>query len=253
VRSQPQDRVLIIIPAFNEEQALPAVLADLARADIGADVLVIDDGSADRTSEVARQGGARVATLPFNLGIGGALRTGFRFAARNDYDCAIQFDADGQHLASEIPFLRAAIRQGVNVVIGTRFARDDRAYTVGRVRGGGMRALRLLILVLSGIRLSDTSSGFRAFDRRAIEFFAASYPAEYMDSVEALLLALQSGLEVQEVPVRMRERQGGVASNRSWKLAYHYIRVVVVLASSVRLSRRAARGARLPEPTAPTV
>jgi len=236
------DRMLIIIPAYNEEQALPGVLADLACIE-GVDVLVIDDGSADRTSQVAREGGAYVATLPFNLGIGGALRTGFRYAARHGYTCAVQFDADGQHLAPEIEVLRGALHEGADIVIGTRFAGDDQSYAVGKVRSGGMRVLRMLILLLAGDRLSDTSSGFRGFNRRAIELFASSYPAEYLDSVEALLLALQSGLRVREVPVRMRERQGGVASNRSWKLAYHYVRVVVVLASSVRLSRAAGRRA----------
>jgi glycosyltransferase involved in cell wall biosynthesis len=237
-------RTLIMIPAFNEEAALPGVLADLARAG-ELDVLVVDDGSVDRTSQVARAAGARVATLPFNLGIGGALRTGFRYAARQGYDCAVQFDADGQHVATEIATLRARLDDRTDVVIGTRFSGGHQDYEVGRVRGGGMRLLRMLILLLSGNRLSDTSSGFRAFNRHAIEFFATSYPAEYMDSVEALLLALQSGLRVCEVPVKMRERQAGLPSNRSWKLAYHYVRVLVVLASSVRSSRSVARRAAL--------
>lgn len=244
-------RMLIIIPAYNEEQALPHVLAELAGLS-DADVLVIDDGSVDRTSEVARAGGAFVATLPFNLGIGGALRTGFRYAARRGYTWAVQFDADGQHLAPEVDVLRRALADGADVVIGTRFAGDDQSYAVSKVRGGGMRMLRILILLLSGDRLSDTSSGFRGFSRRAIELFAGSYPAEYMDSVEALLLALQSGLRVQEVPVKMRERQAGVASNRSWRLAYHYVRVVVVLASSFRLSRNSGRRAPSAELTSPT-
>lgn len=234
----PPSRFLVIIPAYNEEHALPAVLDDL-RALEDADVLVVDDGSADRTSDVARDGGALVATLPFNLGIGGALRTGFRYAEREGYRCAVQFDADGQHLADQVQVLRDALDGGANVVIGSRFADSTQRYSVGRLRGSGMRSLRLLVLLLSGSRLSDTSSGFRCFDRTAISLFAQEYPAEYMDSVEALLLALQRGLVVREVPVRMLERQGGVPSNRSWKLAYHYVRVLVVLASSVRRRRRA--------------
>jgi glycosyltransferase involved in cell wall biosynthesis len=237
-------RVLVVIPAWNEEQALPAVLREL-RDHPGLDVLVVDDGSADRTSAVALAEGALVATLPYNLGIGGALRTGFRYAARQGYRTAIQFDADGQHRADQIPALLAGLAGGADIVIGTRFASDQSTYAVGRVRGGAMRLLRLLILLLSGSRMTDTSSGFRAFNRKAIELFAGSYPAEYMDSVEALLLALQSGLVAREVPVQMRERLGGTASQHSWRLVYHYVRVVVVLASSVRLSKSARADRRL--------
>lgn len=229
-------RVLVIVPAYNEQDALPAVLDDLASLDF-VDVLVVDDGSVDATSHVARARGVAVATLPYNLGIGGALRTGFRHAARSGYQRAIQFDADGQHRADQIGLLLAGLEDGVDLVIGTRFASADAAYSVGRVRGGAMRGLRVFVSLLSGTRLSDTSSGFRAFNRRSLELFATSYPAEYMDSVEALLLALQAGLAVREVPVEMRERAGGQASNRSWRLAYHYLRVLVVMASGVRLSR----------------
>lgn len=229
-------RVLVIVPAFNEQAALPAVLDDLATlADV--DVLVVDDGSTDATTEVARGRGVAVATLPYNLGIGGALRTGFRHAQRGGYQYAVQFDADGQHRADQIERMLAGLQDGVDLVIGTRFAGGGSDYTVSRVRGGAMRGLRAIVALLSGTRLSDTSSGFRAFNGRALDLFAASYPAEYMDSVEALLLALHAGLVVREVPVVMRERAGGQASHRSWRLAYHYLRVLVVLASSIRFAR----------------
>lgn len=230
-------RVLAIVPAYNERSALPAVLDDLATLS-WLDVLVVDDGSSDGTSAVARARGVAVATLPYNLGIGGALRTGFRYAARHGYERAVQCDADGQHRADQIALLLSGLDDDVDLVVGTRFAEQAVPYPVGRFRGGAMRGLRIWISLLSGMQLSDTSSGFRAFNRRALELFATSYPAEYMDSVEALLLALQAGLAVREVPVQMRLRAGGQPSNRSWRLAYHYLRVLVVMTSSVRLRSR---------------
>jgi glycosyltransferase involved in cell wall biosynthesis len=232
-------RTLVIIPAYNEEAALPGVLADLAARAPGLDVLVVDDGSTDRTAAVARAAGAVVARLPFNLGIGGALRAGFRYAVRRGYDRAVQFDADGQHDAGEIPRLLAALDDGADLVIGSRFADKSVPYDVGRTRRLAMRVLHLGVRALSGRRFTDTSSGFRAFSRPMLERFAASYPVDYMDSVEALLLALAAGMRVEEVPVRMRVRVAGAPSNRSFKLVYHYLRLLVVMATSAgRRSRR---------------
>jgi glycosyltransferase involved in cell wall biosynthesis len=232
-------RTLVIIPAYNEEAALAGVLAELAEQVPDIDVLVVDDGSTDRTAEVARAAGVAVARLPFNLGIGGALRTGFRYAVRRGYERAVQFDADGQHDAAEIPRLLAALDGGADLVIGSRFADGGSPYEVGRVRRLAMRLLHLGVRALSGRRFSDTSSGFRAFSRRMLEHFAAHYPVDYMDSVEALLIACAAGMRVEEVPVRMRVRAAGAPSNRSFKLVYHYLRLLVVMASSAgRRSRR---------------
>jgi glycosyltransferase involved in cell wall biosynthesis len=229
-------RTLVIIPALNEEDALPAVLADLAARCPELDVLVVDDGSRDRTADVARAAGVLVAPLPYNLGIGGALRTGFRYAMRTGYERAVQFDADGQHDPAEIAKLLAALDDGADMVIGSRFAGETTDYTVGRVRRRAMRLLHFTVRVLSGKSFTDTSSGFRAFDRETLTLFATTYPVDYMDSVEALLLAVYSGLRVVEVPIQMRHRAAGVASNRNFKLIYHYLRLFVVLISSA--SRR---------------
>jgi glycosyltransferase involved in cell wall biosynthesis len=227
---------LAIIPAFNEEAALPHVIAELRQVRPDLDVVVISDGSRDGTAEVARAAGVQVVELPFNLGIGGALQTGFRFAVRRGYQRAIQFDADGQHDPQEIGHLLTALDQGADLVIGSRFANEG-AYRVGHTRGGAMSVMRFGMRLLSGRRFADTSSGFRGFSHQCIRFFADTYPSEYMDSVEALLLALRQGFAVVEVPVTMRDRQAGQASNRRFLLAYHFIRVVVVMVSSAARRR----------------
>jgi glycosyltransferase involved in cell wall biosynthesis len=232
---------LIIIPALNEEASIGAVLDDLRMHAPQSDVLVVDDGSTDATGQVALRRGAAVATLPFNMGIGAALRTGFRYAERCGYERAAQFDADGQHAASELAQLFEALDDGADLVIGSRFAKADGSYEVGQTRGLAMGILRVALRWMTGMRLTDTSSGFRGFSRRAIITYADRYPREYLDSVEALVLATHVGLEIREVPVQMHERQGGDASTRSLKLAFHYLRLLTVLATQVSFVRHPHR------------
>ncbi len=233
-----EPRTLVIIPAKDEEAALPRVLADLRRVEPTLDVVVVDDGSTDATAAVALAGGATVLSLPFNLGIGGALRTGFVFAVREGYDRALQFDGDGQHDPHEIAALLGALDDGADMVIGSRFTVEGHTYEVGRVRRRAMGALRVAVRQISGQQFTDTSSGFRAFSRPVLEFFSTNYPAEYMESVEALILASTAGFRVDEVPVRMHSREAGQAHNRNVKLIYHYIRLfVVMLASAPRRKR----------------
>jgi len=236
-------RTLVIVPAYNEEASLRGVLRELARACPDLDVLVVDDGSTDATTTVARGERVAVAVLPFNLGVGGALQTGFRYAVAHGYRRAIQFDGDGQHDPSQVAPLLAALDDGADLVIGSRFANPDAGghYDVGRVRGGAMWTLRVALRLLSGRSFSDTSSGFRAFSAPMLEFFAASYPAEYMESPEALLSAYQAGFRVTEVPVRMRARTGGTPSNRSFMLVYHYLRALLSMFSRAPVHRGPAR------------
>jgi len=224
-------RTIAIVPAYNEEAALPAVLSELRSTAPDLDVVVISDGSTDRTAAVARAAGVHVVELPYNLGIGGALQTGFRFAARGGWERAVQIDADGQHDPAEVARLAAALDDGADLVVGSRFA-GGRGYHVGMVRGSAMGAIRAGVRLLSGRRFTDTSSGFRGFSRRMIVAFADSYPSDYLDSVEALLLALRGGFTVVEVPVAMRVRAGGRPSTRNIRLAYHMVRLVVVMVSS---------------------
>jgi len=228
-------RTAVVIPAFNEAEALPGVLAELAAVVPDHAVVVIDDGSSDDTAGVAAAAGVTCLRLPFNLGIGGALRLGFRFAAEQGFERVYQFDADGQHDPSQIPILLAGL-ENADMVVGTRFAvgdPGDSGYRVGRGRGLAMGLLRWLVRRATGRRFTDTSSGFRALRRPVLELFATDYPVEYMDSVEALLLAVRHGFTVVEVPVRMRERQGGRPSTRNLRLAYHYVRVLIVLVAGL--------------------
>jgi glycosyltransferase involved in cell wall biosynthesis len=239
------DHPLVIIPAWNEEDALPEVLRSLGELVPAADIVVVSDGSTDNTGAVARAGGADVVELPYNLGIGGALRTGFRYAERKGYQRAVQFDADGQHDATQIARMLAAIDDGADLAIGSRFASpiaggdggpDD--YQVGKLRGGAMGLLRFTVKRVTKQNFTDTSSGFRAFSRPMLQYFADTYPSEFMESVEALLMAHRAGFTVVEVPVAMRERQAGTASNRKFKLAYHYCRLLLVILASAPRRRR---------------
>ncbi len=231
----------MILPALNEEEALNGVLKELARDCPQLDVLVVDDGSTDATAEVARAEGVPVAVLPFNLGVGGALQTGFRYAVAHGYERAVQFDADGQHDPTQVPALLAAVEAGADLVIGSRFAAPEAGseYGVGRFRGGAMAILRVAVRLLSGRTFTDTSSGFRAFSAPLLAFYAANYPNEYLgDTVEALLLACQAGFAVVEVPVSMRVRAAGTPSTQNVALAYHYVRALVSMLSRAPIRRR---------------
>jgi glycosyltransferase involved in cell wall biosynthesis len=232
-------RTIVVIPAFNEEESLPAVLRQLAEVAPSLDIVVVDDGSADDTAAVVRAAGLPCVSLPFNLGIGGALRAGYRFAAEGGYERAVQFDADGQHRADQIGVLLTALDQGAHMACGSRFAVGG--YSVGRSRGFAMGLLRVAVRILTGRRFSDTSSGFRAVRQPLLDVFATEYPVEYMDSVETLVNACRAGFEVVEVPTLMRERAGGVPSQRHLRLAYHYARLLVALLGS---PRRAVPGRR---------
>ncbi len=238
---------LIVIPAYNEEESLPTVLKELAEQTPDFDVLVVSDGSTDRTAAVALEAGVAVAELPFNLGIGGALRTGFTYAVRGGYRRAVQFDADGQHDPLQVAVLLEQLDAGADMAVGSRFAEGGAVtYSVGRVRRVAMKTLERIVRMVAGQRFSDTSSGFRAFSLPMLEFFAATYPVEYMDSVEALVLACNAGFTVTEVPVNMRGRTGGAPSTRKFKLVYYYVRLLVVLLTSgTSKSHRAANRARV--------
>jgi len=203
---------------------------------------VIDDGSRDATAAVARAGGAHAVELPFNVGVGGAVRTGLHFARDRGYDRAVVIDADGQHDPGGISDLLDALDHGADMAVGSRFAddpnTDKEAYKVGRTRRRAMRFLSLVVRALTGQRFTDTTSGFRALDRPVIELLAREYPVEYLaDTVEALLITLNAGFRVQEVPIAMRPRAAGTPSTRSIKLVLNYLRLLVGILSSA--SRRA--------------
>lgn len=224
------DRLLVIVPAWNEEETLPAVLAELASAVPTADVLVVSDGSTDATAQVARAAGAQVVELPINLGVGGAMRAGYRFALRRGYDFSVQLDADGQHNPADIPRLLETMRaEGADVVIGARFAGVG-TYTARGPRRWSMRILATTLSRVTRTRLTDATSGFKACNRRAIRLFSANYPAEYLgDTVESLVIAARAGLTVRQVGVAMRPRAGGTPSHSPLRAAVFLGRAVFAL------------------------
>ena len=221
-------RTLVAIPALNEESTIGAVISEVRRSVPSVDILVVDDGSTDSTSGAAARAGARVVSLPFNVGVGGAMRTAFLYAQRNGYDAVVQVDADGQHIPSHIPDLVTAL-DGASVVIGARFGGTG-DYAVRGPRRWAMSALAKSLSRVCHTTLTDTTSGFRASDRRAIALFARHYPAEYLgDTVESLVIAARSGLVVAQVPVEMRPRQGGTASHSPVRATLYLARALLAL------------------------
>lgn len=229
------DRVLVAIPALNERATVADVVAEVKAAAPAAEVLVVDDGSSDGTSAVAAGSGAEVVVLPFNVGVGGAMRTAFLYARSRNCDAVVQVDADGQHDVSAIPSLLAAL-DDADIVVGARFT-DKGDYAVRGPRRWAMAVLSHTLSRVTGGRLSDTTSGFRAAGPRAIELFATNYPSEYLgDTVESLVIASRAGLTITEVPVSMRPRQGGAPSQGPIHSTLYLGRAALALA--VALARR---------------
>lgn len=225
--------LLVVIPAYNEEQALPVAVADLRRDRPDADILVIDDGSADRTSEVAREIGCSVVTLPGNLGIGGAVQTGLMYAFERGYGFAVQFDADGQHVAAEMEKILSIVRDGhSDVAIGSRFLSNASGFRSTAARRCGIRLFQFVISAAIGRRITDSTSGFRAYNREAIQFLAVEYPCDYPE-VEAVVVLAKNGFRIQEVAVEMRERQAGRSSIRPLHSVYYMIKVMLAILMTV--------------------
>ncbi len=228
--------LLVIVPAYNEQESLPGVLRELREIAPEADVLVINDGSRDDTSRIARDAGVLVADLPVNLGIGGAMQTGYLFARRRGYSIAVQVDADGQHDPREIAKIVEPIREGkASLVVGSRRLSES-SYQLTPLRRIGSMLLSWIISRLIGLPVRDTTSGFRAADRGVIEAYARFYPCDYPE-VEALVYVHRQGLRILEVPVRMRERQGGRSSITLSRAVYYMIKVPIASAIGALRSR----------------
>jgi glycosyltransferase involved in cell wall biosynthesis len=226
------ERVLVIVPAWNEADAVGGTIREIMAADSGYDILVVDDGSTDSTAQRAREAGARVLPLPFNLGVGGAMRAGFTYAQRMGYGRAIQVDADGQHNPSDI--LR--VLEGLDVAdisIGARFA-DVGEYSVRGPRRWAMIVLASVLSRVAGTRLTDVTSGFRAANARAIAQYVRYYPAEYLgDTIDSLVAAVHSGMTVTQVGVAMRPRVTGTPSQGPMRAALYLLRSVFALWLSI--------------------
>ncbi len=230
-------RIVAIVPAFCEEAAIAGVVAEIKAHDSAIDVVVVDDGSPDGTAGAAARAGAAVVRLPFNLGIGAAVQTGFRYALERGYDTAVRLDGDGQHDPAELPKLLAALAKGdADVVTGSRFIGDDRTYRPPLARRIGITWFARLVSMLTRQRVTDTTSGFQALNRRGIALFARDYPSDYPE-VEATLLVLRTKLRLVEVPVTMREREHGSSSITFLRSIYYVFKVTLALL--VAMARRA--------------
>ncbi len=216
----PRDRVLVIVPAWNEGKNVGNTVREIREANSRLDVLVINDGSTDDTAAQATRAGAKVLTLPFNMGVGGAMRAGFTYAQRHDYDAAIQVDADGQHNPADIERVLAGL-DDADISIGARFAGDG-DYTVRGPRKWAMSMLAGVLSKVSKTKLTDVTSGFRAANRAAIDQYVSYYPAEYLgDTIDSLMGAVHAGLQVTQVPVAMRPRQHGTPSQNPFGAAIY--------------------------------
>jgi glycosyltransferase involved in cell wall biosynthesis len=225
-RTEP--RVLAVVPAFNEAASVARTIEELRATYQDLDILVVDDGSGDQTAAIARRAGALVCQLPYNLGVGGAMRAGYRYALRHRYDVAVQVDADGQHDPAYLKLLIDGLDTH-DIVVGARFAGEG-DYRARGPRRWAMRLLAFTLTRLAGSSLTDVTSGFRAANRRAIRVFADHYPAEYLgDTVESLVIAVRAGCTVTQVPVSMRVRSGGQASQTPLKASIYLLRAVVAL------------------------
>ncbi|BFM24210.1 glycosyltransferase involved in cell wall biosynthesis [Microbacterium testaceum] len=230
--TRPASSVLVIVPAWNEEQNVGTTVREILATGRGYDVAVVDDGSMDATAAVAREAGAIVLSLPFNLGVGGAMRTGFTYAKRMGYERAIQVDADGQHNPADIDRVLAGL-ETADISIGARFS-DVGDYQVRGPRKWAMKLLAAIVSRVAKTRLTDVTSGFRAAGPRAIEQYVRYYPAEYLgDTLDSLVAACHSGLTVTQVAVAMRPRAFGRPSQGAWGSTVYLLRSAFALSLAI--------------------
>ncbi|KRF39107.1 glycosyltransferase family 2 protein [Paenibacillus sp. Soil787] len=217
-------KILAIVPAYNEEESIKQVIADLNENFVKADVLIINDCSKDSTAAIAIKAGAKVITLPCNLGIGGAVQTGFIYANSNNYDIAFQFDGDGQHLAIELnKLLEPILILNADMVIGSRFL-DSKNYKPSFFRSLGITYFQFINSTILKQKLTDTTSGFRAYNKKAIKYLASNYPQDYPE-VETIIIMKKAGFTIKELSVTMRERLGGRSSINGFKPIYYMVKV----------------------------
>jgi glycosyltransferase involved in cell wall biosynthesis len=228
---------IAIVPAWNEEESVGRVIDEIHAFDPGFDIVVVDDGSTDRTAGIAADRGAHVLRLPFNLGIGGAMQTGYRFAFERGYDIAVQVDGDGQHDPAQLPAILEPVLSGqADLCVGSRFTHGS-GYQSSFTRRLGIRVFAMVVSAVVRQKVTDTTSGFRAVNRRGIALFAADYPHDYPE-VETTVMCVKHKLRLQEVPVEMRERVGGASSITALRSVYYMTKVL--LAIFVGLFRRYA-------------
>lgn len=225
-------QTLIVMPAWNEEESVAKVVKEVLSELPGVTCLVVNDGSTDATTTQAEQAGAKVLELPFNLGVGGAMRLGFKYALANGFSNVVQIDADGQHDPKNVVALLGQL-DSADIVIGARFAGEE-SYTITGPRRWAMWILSWSLSRVAHTQLTDTTSGFKANGPRAVELFARDFPAEYLgDTVEALVIASRAGFIIKQIPVSMRERLGGQPSHNPAKAALYLGRAVLAFTFAI--------------------
>jgi glycosyltransferase involved in cell wall biosynthesis len=232
------DKILIIVPAYNEKDNIGQVINKLHTKNKDWRILVVNDASTDNTSLIARRTGhAEVIDLPFNLGIGGCVQTGFLYARNNNYDVALQFDGDGQHSAHEIKkLLEIVVNREADVAIGSRFMQKHDGFKSSSFRRMGIRVFEWFSYMLIRQRITDHTSGFRAFNRKAVHFLASHYPCDYPEP-EVIILLGKNGFKIRETFTQMHERKGGVSSIPLTKGPYYMIKVMLAMFMSAIRSK----------------
>lgn len=220
--------LLIIIPAFNEEGSIGAVIDNIRRHVPWADIAVVNDGSRDRTAAIAGSRGVILLSHPYNMGIGSTMQTGYKYAHMKGYDVAVQVDADGQHPAEQIAqLIKPVVENRADIVVGSRFLGEG-SYRPSLARGAGMAFFSSLVSVIIKEQVTDTTSGFRAAGKECIEFFARRYPDDYPE-VEALVLLHKKGFSIMEIPVSMNERSTGKSSITPVRSIYYMVKVLLAI------------------------
>jgi Glycosyltransferases involved in cell wall biogenesis len=225
-------KTLMIIPAYNEEKSIVQTVTSLKKAKMKngtLDYIIINDGSKDRTKEVCEENGLNYIDLPVNLGIGGAVQTGYKYAINNNYDIAIQFDGDGQHDSAYIPNLVNEIEKGADIAIGSRYVEDLSKFKSTAMRRFGINILSFLIKICTGKKIYDPTSGFRASNKAIIKLFAADYPTDYPEP-DTIVTVIKGGYKVSEIPVEMNERTSGRSSiSGPIKSTFYMIKVSIAI------------------------
>ena len=222
-------KILVVIPAFNEARSIRFLIREIKSIEPNLSIVVVDDGSSDDTRKEAEEAGACVVSLPYNLGIGGAVQTGIKIADEEDFDIVVQMDGDAQHDPTSLNDLLKPILAGeLDLVIGSRFLDPNSVFQSTRLRRVGIRFFALLLRCLTGMRLTDPTSGYRAINKKLIHEFATYYPTDFPEP-EAIKLAKRFGARIGEVPVKMRKRLGGISSIRYGKPIYYMIKVTFAI------------------------
>jgi glycosyltransferase involved in cell wall biosynthesis len=228
-RSLVGTKRLAIVPALNEAKMIQSVIDEIRAVDPGVEVVVVDDGSRDATARIAEGRGATVLRLPFNVGIGGAVQTGFQYALEHGFDVAVQVDGDGQHDPRELEAILGPLMRGeADIVVGSRFSGVG-SYRAPISRRLGIRLFAKVVSLIVRQRLTDTSSSFRAVNRRGIRLFATEYPHAFLETVEATVLAAKCGLRLKEVPVSVRARHVGTSSLTLSRSIWYSLSVLVAV------------------------